>query len=93
MVILSYKLSPEVPHHSVKDIKKPTLFAEDVAEWASINKTALAPPAVTQLPDLEDVYFIINRRWMVIESPTKKGSRNRKTKIHKNHSKNLQEQP
>jgi hypothetical protein len=59
MVILSYKLRVEAHHHSVKDIKKLTLFAEDVVEWASISKTAPAPHAVTQLLDSEDVIFII----------------------------------
>ena len=32
MVNLSYNFRAEVLHHSVKDIKKLTLFAEDVAE-------------------------------------------------------------
>ncbi len=32
MVNFSYKLRAEVLHRSVKDIKKLTLFAEDVAE-------------------------------------------------------------
>ena len=32
MVNLLNNLRVEVPHHSVKDIKRPTPYAEDVAE-------------------------------------------------------------
>ncbi len=59
MVNLLYYFRVEAPHHSVKDIKKPTPYAEDVAEWVIINKTAPAPLVDTQLLDLEDVFIII----------------------------------
>ncbi len=41
--------------HSVRDIKKLTLFVEDVVEWAIINKIKLALHAHIQLPDFVDV--------------------------------------
>ena len=42
-------------HHSVKDILKLTLFAEDAEECHIINKITLVQHVDTQLPDLEDV--------------------------------------
>ena len=56
MVIVDL-LRDEAHLHSVKDIKKPTPCAEDVAEWASINKTVPAQLVATQLPDSEDVFL------------------------------------
>ena len=59
MVNFFFNIRVEEHHHSVKDIKKLTLFAEDVEECHSINKIVPVQHADIQLPDLEDVYFSI----------------------------------
>ena len=43
----------------VKDIKKPTHYAEDVEKCPSTNKTVHVLVADTQLRDSEDVHFIL----------------------------------
>ena len=47
----------EVLLRSEKDIKRPTLSAEDADAWATTNKNQPVPPADTLLPDLESVNF------------------------------------
>ena len=86
----------EEHHHSVKDIKKPTPCAEDVAEWASINKTELVLLVDTQPPDLEDVFLIIIADGWSLKVQQRKGpgtGRQRYTKtiprIFKNNLKGL----
>lgn len=50
--------------HSVRDIKKLTLSAEDAVEWAIINKIKPAPHADILLPDSVDVInLIILDKW------------------------------
>ena len=73
MVILLYYFRVEVPLHSVKDIKKPTLYAEDVEEWASINKMEPAPLVDTQLQDSEHVFFDNNSDGWAKKSQQRKG--------------------
>ena len=63
----------EEHHHSVKDIKKLTLYAEDVVEWASINKTAPALLVVIPQPDSEDVFFINNQDGWSLKVQQRKG--------------------
>ena len=82
--------------HSVKDIKKPTHCAEDVAEWASINKTEHALLVDTQPLDLEDVFLIIIADGWSLKVQQRKGpgtGRQRYTKtiprIFKNNLKGL----
>jgi len=45
----------EVLHHSVRDIKRPTLFAEDVDACPIINKNRHVQLVATLLPDSENV--------------------------------------
>ena len=51
--VINFRL--EVPLHSVKDIKRPTLCAEDAEECHIINKTTPALPVDTQPPEQENV--------------------------------------
>ena len=46
----------EEPLHSVRDIKRLTLFAEDADACLIINKKAHAQHVATQLPGLENVH-------------------------------------
>ena len=51
--VINFRL--EVPLHSVRDIKRLTLSAEDAAECRIINKTTHVPHVDTQPPEQENV--------------------------------------
>ena len=58
MVNCLINIRVEEHHHSVKDIKKLTLFAEDAEECPFINKIVPTQLADIQPPDSEDVSFL-----------------------------------
>ena len=52
----------EEPLHSVRDIKRLTLFAEDADACRITNKNRHAQHVATQLPDSESVHWLKFRR-------------------------------
>ena len=66
--MVNFRLSrEEVLHHSVRDIKRLTLFAEDVDVCPITNKNQHAQLVDTQLPDSENVHQL-KCRWLVTQS-------------------------
>jgi len=62
----------EVLLHSVRGIKRPTLFAEDVDVCLIINKNLHAQLVDTLPPDSENV-FQLRCRWLVTQGSKQKG--------------------
>lgn len=59
---------------SVKDIKKLTHSAEDVAEWAIINRLILALLVDIQQLDLENVRISLNKDGWSLKTQQRKGT-------------------